>query len=179
MVGMVAGTILGTLTTGRTTVIMVGIIPGIQLGGTAGMILGTVLGTLGITPAITILRMLSAAIIIMLRPSVPAPSARTVRPSEVIVEVSRRIMPAVRVSCATGLSTVAVAMAGPTAPMIGIEAVAITILVASAAHAVILAASAARAVQVAALVALAAVALVALAAVAEAAAAWEEEDDSK
>ena len=67
-------------------------------------------------------------------------------------------------------------MAGPTAPMIGIEVVAITTLAASAAHAVILAASVARAVLVAALVAAsAAVALVALAAVAEAVAAWEGE----
>ena len=174
MVGMVAGTILGTLTTGRTTVIMVGIIPGIQLGDMAGMILGTVLGILG-TPAITIPRMLSAACLTALRPSVEAPSAETDRPTETIVRVSRRVMPAVRVNCVTEWSTVAVAMAEPTAPMIGIEVVAITTLVASTAHAVILAASAARAALVAALVALAAVALVALAAVAEAAATWEEE----
>ena len=93
MAGMVAGTILGTLTTGRTTVIMVGIIPGIQLGDMAGMILGMVLGILG-TPAITIPRMLSAACLTALRPSVEAPSAGTVRPTETIVWVSRRAMPA-------------------------------------------------------------------------------------
>ena len=120
-VGTVAGMIPGIITipcsmAAGGIMATMDIMGGIHPGPIDGMIpIGTDHGT---TETI-IPPMLSAevAIIMVVRPLAQVLSVVTARPLAVIAEVPRPITAVARVSCVTGLSTVAAAMAGPAVPI--------------------------------------------------------------